>query len=525
MQTMIRYAMRGSALALALAALALGALSLPSGGTGTAHANVDCGPMDVAFVVDTTGSMGGAIENVKAELSPIIDNIKKASGGDAQLALVTFKDNVVVEQDLASGNNTAVADAIAALSASGGAGGPEASDEALNTVLNGLDEADRAPGQQTGDFDGAFRPGATSIVILVTDALPGGFDDAFTAGVDDANAHTQAKKASAAGILIAPVYVPTFGKDPTIEAIMQNYANETGGLFIQTESDGTGTADGINAIIESCGRAFPKGKDPQFQNLWLCSYVSDVSDNCNAAGIVSWLGNRITSRDPKCTGFPNFLPPEECPFQELGAWEFEVRFNPKYINVQLSPAYFEIPEIDFCQTNYAEGIAQIACNTKGKSLPLPSPFPLAFLNITPTADTYSLLRANQDNGIVVQLINQDCNLADTQGHAIPIDSRLDFCNEGAVTIRYLEGDVHADCRVDVRDQQQIAFRWGARLGQLLYNENYDLEPSAPKLGDGDIDAKDLQTVYGRHGSTCKDPHPPQPPVDPKAKVEPPLDGE
>ena len=67
--------------------------------------------------------------------------------------------------------------------------------------------------------------------------------------------------------------------------------------------------------------------------------------------------------------------------------------------------------------------------------------------------------------------------------------------------------VEASGVVDVLDSQQLAFRWGARLGNLLYNSRMDLEPSQPTKGDGDIDAKDLQFVYGRHGSTCKDPHP------------------
>jgi hypothetical protein len=76
--------------------------------------------------------------------------------------------------------------------------------------------------------------------------------------------------------------------------------------------------------------------------------------------------------------------------------------------------------------------------------------------------------------------------------------------------------------IDVRDQQQIAFRWGSALGQLLYNSRYDLEPSYPKATDGDIDAKDLQLVYGRAGSTCFEPHPAQDPVDPKSKEGEPL---
>jgi hypothetical protein len=89
-----------------------------------------------------------------------------------------------------------------------------------------------------------------------------------------------------------------------------------------------------------------------------------------------------------------------------------------------------------------------------------------------------------------------------------------------VTVRFLEGDVEPDCAVDSLDQQAIAFRWGATKGSQLYLERMDLEPSgfpgAGVSGDGDIDIKDLQFVFGRHGSTCGDPHPPQPPVNPKA---------
>jgi hypothetical protein len=117
-----------------------------------------------------------------------------------------------------------------------------------------------------------------------------------------------------------------------------------------------------------------------------------------------------------------------------------------------------------------------------------------------------------------QLINQDCNLSDLQGHPIVLAGEV--CTDADVTIRYLEGDTHADCVIDVHDQQQISFRWGSRVGSLLYNSRFDLEPSTPKKGDGDIDAKDLQMVFGRHVSTCADPHPPQDPVDQKAKLEP-----
>ena len=39
----------------------------------------DCGPMDIAGL-DDTGSMGGAIENIKSELPSIINDANIASG-------------------------------------------------------------------------------------------------------------------------------------------------------------------------------------------------------------------------------------------------------------------------------------------------------------------------------------------------------------------------------------------------------------------------------------------------------------
>ena len=212
-----------------------------------------------------------------------------------------------------------------------------------------------------------------------------------------------------------------------------------------------------------------------------------------------------------------------------------MRFDAKYVTVEVTPGTIftegscdigvvctETPPPDAtCNSFTGEGFLQFFCVTKGKPIDAPSgPGTLAVVHVRPTADVYKLMIPNQQNGIVTELINQDCQLSDLQGHPI----KTDLCENAAITIRYLEGDVHADCVIDVLDQQQIAFRWGAQLGHLLYDARYDLEPSFPKA-DGDIDAKDLQFVYGRHidpTSTCKDPHPDQDPVDPQVKVGPPA---
>jgi hypothetical protein len=226
---------------------------LPAHRTAISAQAPACGPMDVAFVVDDTGSMGSAINNVKAGLTPIINSIQTASGGDYRLALVTFKDNIKVRATFAPNNSATIEPLIMGLFAAGGDNEPEASDEALNTVVNALPAAGRP---QDLDFLPDFRPGALKVVILITDAPPGGFDDAFTPGVDDLNAHARALEAQGKGIKISAIrvshgFVDTF--DATNEAVMQDYATTTGGQYLVANPDGTGVSDAINNIIETCG--------------------------------------------------------------------------------------------------------------------------------------------------------------------------------------------------------------------------------------------------------------------------------
>jgi subtilisin-like proprotein convertase family protein len=256
------------------------------------------------------------------------------------------------------------------------------------------------------------------------------------------------------------------------------------------------------------------GKDPKLANLWLCNQGGETCVNKDSG--VEEVNFNVNLND-RIVGFSKGEP------QTLGSFEFEVRYDAKYVSVEVDPGPLFDREGVECQSIHIENAVQFGCVTKGKVEDAPvGPGTLAIVHVTPTADDYSFLIANQENGIATQLINQDCNLSDLQGHPVVLESGSDVCEDAAVTIRYLEGDVHADCVVDSLDQQQVAFRWGAHLGSLLYNSRMDLEPSAPKKGDGDIDAKDLQFVFGRHGSSCKAPHPAQDPVDPKAKPEEPA---
>ncbi|HEX4948080.1 MAG TPA: vWA domain-containing protein, partial [Blastocatellia bacterium] len=78
-----------------------------------------CGAMDVAFVIDDTSSLQGSLNNIKAELNNILNDIEKASSNDYRLSLVTFKDNVTVRVQFSDRNRAEITSQILALSAAG----------------------------------------------------------------------------------------------------------------------------------------------------------------------------------------------------------------------------------------------------------------------------------------------------------------------------------------------------------------------------------------------------------------------
>ncbi len=229
-----------------------------SGATSGTGREGKCGATDLVIAIDTTHSMAAAIREMKREAIRLIDLVRFVSAGDYRLGLVSFRDNVRVEVDLGS-----VADpqeardtitwAIRRLEAEGGNGGPEASDEALRTAVVGLAATDRA---QEGDFTGQWQA-RSRILVLITDNLPGGFDDSFDEGVDDVNAREITTEALRRDIRISSVYIPTAGfqlsPDPRVIEIMRAYPQLTGGVFAVTEESGRGTAEAIADIVDRCG--------------------------------------------------------------------------------------------------------------------------------------------------------------------------------------------------------------------------------------------------------------------------------
>jgi hypothetical protein len=270
----------------------------------------------------------------------------------------------------------------------------------------------------------------------------------------------------------------------------------------------------MQKLCDSNGDTVVDGSDSAQCNLFLTRQGTKVPPlTCEAGNDAATFSEVLNIPIPT-------LPDPKDPSidQELGAFEFEIHFDDTKVcvNIEAGPAADDmICIIEDKNSSNLEGVARIGCVTQGKDN-----FPdtetadgrhLADVVIKPQPDVYSQAKPNQDNGVVVQVNNVLCELADLQGHPIPVFS----CEDADVTIRYLEGDVEPDCEIDALDTQAVAFRWGVEKGSLIYSEFMNLEPSGTQA-DNDIDIKDLQFVFGRFGSTCDAPHPPQEPVNPKA---------
>ncbi|GAC1543017.1 MAG: hypothetical protein NVS3B10_07310 [Polyangiales bacterium] len=135
--------------------------------------------VDVAFSVDTTGSMSSSIDNLKTALSTtLLPSLAKAIP-DVGLAVVDHKDEgdtwvVKVNQVITSDVSKAVA-AVGIMSAGGGGDEPEAQEASMYHILTGsaissspaIAAHTPAPGT-TGAVD--FRAGALPVVVEITDA-------------------------------------------------------------------------------------------------------------------------------------------------------------------------------------------------------------------------------------------------------------------------------------------------------------------------------------------------------------------
>ncbi|MFW1676644.1 vWA domain-containing protein [Pontibacter sp. JAM-7] len=235
-----------------------------------------CGPMDVVFLVDDSGSMDLVLDSIKASFAGFISDIDNASGGDYQMALVSQDtaafnpERPEVDVDLSLNNGVAVDTALVSVFASGGSGLPEPTDAMLDLVINGntLLTGSNDPGFASCDpsgagFAGVFRPAADKILILATDAAPGGCDDIYDAA-DDANVDAVTAVASANDFRISAISTGSGVGAPSTEVSLMKYTAGTGGVFAQSaDGDVSGI---ITDIISTCGVS--ANECPLSQGYW-----------------------------------------------------------------------------------------------------------------------------------------------------------------------------------------------------------------------------------------------------------------
>jgi hypothetical protein len=239
-----------------------------------------------------------------------------------------------------------------------------------------------------------------------------------------------------------------------------------------------------------------------------------------------------------------FVEVARSPVTPLGAFEFQIKFDHKIFDINLECVTVADPgpactladtttwdiqlsnqllndasgrtwSMDQCFRNITENYINFACTSTGPpGVGLTGLIELATVTVHPDSDLKFRLSPGNDNGIVRIILDENCELADPVGH--PVQGSIaggltTTCGDVAVTVRILEGDLDLDCDVDLQDAQKIAQLYGMVFGLFLYDPWFDLEPN---IKDFDIDAKDLQKVFGRIDSDCQNPIPPQPPLPP-----------
>jgi hypothetical protein len=252
------------------------------------------GPTDVAFIIDNTGSMGSSLNAVKSGIASVLQDIITASGTDFRLALVTpDTDQVDVRVNFSQNNSVSFWSGLSRLFASGGGNTPESTDQCLNTVVNAL--PDDAHGRtdaegckspfsplQINSFAPAFRANANKIVVLITDASPGGFCDSTR---PPQIPHQYAVEAALQGIQINAILVNDGAADfDTAYPFMQDYAQATCGWFCVVPPNVVAVKDAMLRMIYASGSCPPPPIKPPVANPQALTVNAGVPQNITLTG-------------------------------------------------------------------------------------------------------------------------------------------------------------------------------------------------------------------------------------------------
>ncbi|MPM26355.1 hypothetical protein SDC9_72856 [bioreactor metagenome] len=169
--------------------------------------------IDIAFMIDATGSMGDEINYMQAELADVISRVRDSLPGNSiRLAIVFYRDQgdafVVKSMDFSSD----IAEMIKYLGSTDAGGGgdfPEAVDQALDESINKLSWSDNA---------------VARLLFPVLDAPPHDSDRVKE------SIHSSVERASQKGIRIVPVSCS--GIDKSTEYFLRSAALATNGTYV-----------------------------------------------------------------------------------------------------------------------------------------------------------------------------------------------------------------------------------------------------------------------------------------------------
>ena len=178
--------------------------------------------VDIAMVVDATGSMGDEINYLKVELSDVIERVKLENDNlTVNLGSVFYRDHTddyLVRKSDFSTDISKTVDFIQKQNAAGGGDFPEAVDAALSTAINDLEWSDQA---------------VARILFLVLDAPPHHTSEVIQ------QLATLSQDAANKGIRIIPIAAS--GIDKATEYLMRSLALATNGTYVfLTDDSGVG---------------------------------------------------------------------------------------------------------------------------------------------------------------------------------------------------------------------------------------------------------------------------------------------
>lgn len=187
--------------------------------------------LDLALIVDTTGSMSDELNYLQKELESVISRAAKENGNiPVRLSLIFYRDDgdEYVVRDFDFTDN--ISDAIKKLNeqmSDGGGDTPEKVNAALDTAVNKL----------------SWEEDSTKLAFIILDAPPHSED---SDAVRDMNDLTES--AAAKGIRLIPILAS--GGDKETEFLMRDFALKTGGSYLfLTDDSGVSSGQHIEPTI------------------------------------------------------------------------------------------------------------------------------------------------------------------------------------------------------------------------------------------------------------------------------------